>query len=425
MHCTTTQMSLGRFLTERNSINLNPTYQRESGVWSPEKQQLFLDSLLNGYDVPKLYLHDLRGQDPRYDFAIIDGKQRLTTIWTYLDNDTCLADDFDLFEKKRDQPAPKPGSKYRELSTYWQEYLKNCSLDVVLVQRADEEDIEDLFCRLNNGEPLNAAEKRNAMGGDMCALIREISMHNFFTHKLAFNNGRYQYYEVAAKLLLLESMEATGGGIFSDLKKRFLDKFVRDGRHMTPDDRAKLKTRLDERLKALGRVFSRRDPLLAKQAYPPVYYLLVKSIERNYAHRQLFSMLKTFVATFNVRRQENLLLPEDQRDPVLIDFGRLMQQGTNDRGSLEQRVSVLGRFFLQDYPDVCRRDPRRAFSREERTAIYHLGGHKCANCGIVFRAIDEMQADHEKQWAHGGPTSIRNARGLCENCNLSLAKGVA
>ena len=45
----------------RSAINEKPPYQRESSVWSLEKQQLFIDSLLNGYDVPKIYLHDLRG----------------------------------------------------------------------------------------------------------------------------------------------------------------------------------------------------------------------------------------------------------------------------------------------------------------------------------------------------------------------------
>ena len=55
--------------------------ERESGVWSTEKKQLFLDSLFNGFDIPKIYLHDLRGNDPRYDFAVIDGKQRLHAIW--------------------------------------------------------------------------------------------------------------------------------------------------------------------------------------------------------------------------------------------------------------------------------------------------------------------------------------------------------
>lgn len=49
-----------RLLSECGVIDDAPEYQRESGVWSKSKQQLFIDTLLNGYDVPKLYFHDLR-----------------------------------------------------------------------------------------------------------------------------------------------------------------------------------------------------------------------------------------------------------------------------------------------------------------------------------------------------------------------------
>ena len=38
-------------------FDLEPLYQRQSEVWGEEKRQLFIDSLLNGFDVPKLYFH--------------------------------------------------------------------------------------------------------------------------------------------------------------------------------------------------------------------------------------------------------------------------------------------------------------------------------------------------------------------------------
>ena len=159
--------------------------------------------------------------------------------------------------------------------------------------------------------------------------------------------------------------------------------------------------------------------MLAKQAYPPAYYLFIKVMEREYAHRQLFSWMKAFIPGFNARRQANLLLAEDKRDSVVIEFGRLMQQGTNDKNSLETRVSILRRYFLQEHPEVTLRDPKRSFSQEERAAIYFLAGRRCAQCRNEFKDIDEMHADHERRWAEGGPTSLKNGRALCETCNLA------
>jgi uncharacterized protein with ParB-like and HNH nuclease domain len=209
MHCISEKFTVGTFLVERNVINDSPDYQRESGVWSNEKQQLFLDSLLNGYDIPKLYLHDLRGKDPRYKFAVIDGKQRLHAVWNYLNDKQSLADDFTVSDTSGRTPLVG-GSKYSELSPDWQEIFKAKALDVVLVQNADEDDIEELFSRLNNGEPLTAAEKRNAMGGQMSKLIRDVAKDPFFTQRLKFKNTRLQFLEVAAKMLLIEKTDDLG-----------------------------------------------------------------------------------------------------------------------------------------------------------------------------------------------------------------------
>ena len=66
MKCTATTKSVGFFRTEKNRINTNPPYQRESGAWSNDKKQLLIDSLLNYFDTPKIYLHDLYDEKDEY-----------------------------------------------------------------------------------------------------------------------------------------------------------------------------------------------------------------------------------------------------------------------------------------------------------------------------------------------------------------------
>lgn len=365
----------------------------------------------------------MRGKNARFQYAIIDGKQRLHTIWAFLDGATSLASDF--------SPAAPEGRseiglarKFAEPPGDWQELFKSKALDTVLVQNAAEEDIEELFSRLNNGEPLNAAEKRNALGGDMCQVVREVSSLPFFGSRLPFGSRRYEHLELAAKLLLIEVAEESGGDVFVDLKKKFLDKLVTDRRSMSTAAKSGMIRRVDEHLKVLQRVFREKDPLLAKQAYAPMYYLFMKVIARNYAHPALFTRVHEFLEKFHAQRAQNLELPEDQRDPVLLDFGRLLQQGTNDRTSLQTRVSILTRHFLQEYPDTEIRDSKRAFTDEERLAIWVLGGKKCGECGRALEEVSEMEADHKLQWAHGGPTTLDNGRSLCSDCNRALAQRV-
>ena len=232
---------------------------------------------------------------------------------------------------------------------------------------------------------------------------------------MAFPNNRYQHFEVAAKFLLIEKSESSGGDIFCDLKKKFLDGMVESGKNAAAAEIDGLRKRVEKGLKRLARVFSKKDALLRKQAYAPLYYLFVKLMEREYADPQLYSHLKKFLEKFQAMREQNLQKPEDERDLFLVEFGRLIQQGTNDLNSLKDRTSILRRYFLLDYPEVSLRDKRRAFTEEERIAIWILSGKQCAICSVKLDRLDEMQADHSKQWAHGGATSLKNARALCEN----------
>lgn len=425
MHCTSKPMNIGLLIVERNVINDNPEYQREAGVWSPEKQQLFLDSIFNNIDIPKIYFHDLRGGKGKFHYAVIDGKQRLHAIWDFVNGDTKLADDFAIRELREDAEPLAGGSKFQELSQGWQETFKSKALDIVLVQNANVDDIEELFSRLNNGEPLNAAEKRNAIGGAMCTLIRNVAQDHFFKVKIPSGNDRYQHYELSAKLILIEKNQHDGGDGFCDLKKKFLDKLAKDNKIMSASATKDLHDLVAAQLNTVSRVFVEKDPLLSKQAAIPVYYLFVKIMVGEYAGKELYASLKKFLQDFNAKRLMNLAKPEEERDQALLEFGRLMQQGTNDLNSLRSRVSILRRFFLIDYPDTPLRDKRREFTEEERTALYYLSNRRCQKCETEFGDISEMEADHKLQWAHGGPTSLKNGRALCSNCNKAEAQRVS
>jgi 5-methylcytosine-specific restriction endonuclease McrA len=424
MECNPRHLSLANLHIERNTLDENPVYQRESAVWSLDKQQLFIDSLINGYDVPKMYFHDIRGvsKTPK-KYAVVDGKQRLHAIFEFFNNRFALATDFDL-NKEREYENITGGMTYSEFSQRDRSKFDNTQLDIVELQRANEDDIEELFFRLNNGEPLNAAEKRNARGGKMSSLIRFVAQDPFFTSKLAFANKRYSHGEIAAKYILLELTDNNNGEIFSDLKKKYLDQMVEKNKNMSTAERDGISTRVKNILNILRKIFNDHDPLLAKQASCPLYYIFIKIIHREYGHPRLNTVLRAFLENFQVVRRENLDKPEEERDPALMEFTRLMQQGTNDIDSLKQRVSILTRYFLLAYPDVILKDKKRQFTEEERFVIYVKGGKQCAKCEKKLLDIKEMEADHIKQYAHGGSTALENARCLCIECNQSLKEKI-
>ena len=71
-----------RSLQENGHLNLEPGFQRKS-VWTDSDRRKLIGSILDGYPVPSIFLYhrdDDQGM-PVYD--VVDGKQRLETIFMY------------------------------------------------------------------------------------------------------------------------------------------------------------------------------------------------------------------------------------------------------------------------------------------------------------------------------------------------------
>ncbi|MEW1952304.1 DUF262 domain-containing protein [Terrabacter sp. NPDC080008] len=415
------EFAVSRFNRDRKLINLNPEYQREGGVWSLAKKQLFIDSLLNDFDIPKIYMHKLDRDETGFDHAVVDGKQRISTVFEFLADGFGLSEDFAYSGPASlgASDVPKSGQKFSEFSQDAKDIFKECKLDVVEVDTKELDDIEELFSRLNNGEKLNAAESRNAFGGTMSGLVREVAKNEFFTKKLKFKNTRFAHYEVACKLLYLEheAAKAPRSLVVVDLKKKFLDRFVLDNRSLSEADARKLAARLEDRLKAISPVFDEGDIELSKQSYPQLMYLFCNWILRQYGAPDLKARVKLFLVSFRHERSDNLLKDEDDRDAELSEFGRLMQQGTNDSGSMEARIATLTKRFLRENQDVQLKDATRLFTLEERWVLWHRSGKHCENCQAILPTLEDVDGDHIVLWDQGGPTTLKNARALCVSCN--------
>lgn len=70
-----------------NKLNLRADFQRKF-VWTQEHQEQFLDTILNGYPFPEIYVcqGEIDTKKLRTSQIVIDGQQRLTTIKNYIEN---------------------------------------------------------------------------------------------------------------------------------------------------------------------------------------------------------------------------------------------------------------------------------------------------------------------------------------------------
>lgn len=321
---------------QRNQIELNPEYQRQSGVWSIEKQQLLIDSIINGFDIPKIYFHEFvvrrEANGKRLRYAIVDGKQRMQAIWEFLDDAYPLSKDFEYFADKSVSAA---GMRFSQLEQSYPDIaaLFNAStLSVIAIRTDDIELIEEMFSRLNEAAPLNAAEKRNALGGPLPAAVRKLAEHTFFTKKIPFNNSRYRHYDLAAKFIYWAHE-----GRVVDAKKFHLDSFFVNMKNEPNGDRY-IEEALGRSSKALDLMnsdFIDADKLLSQVGMVSLYYLLYLGSDSGY-DREIFD-------NFNQARNTNRRAAEKDMSEAefeLLEFDRY-SQSPNDGTALEYRLGVL------------------------------------------------------------------------------------
>ena len=334
--------------SRRNEIKLDPPYQRIGGVWNRETRQLLLDSILNGFDLPKFYFHEFvppkRDRGRVLHFAIIDGKQRLQTIWDFIDGSIALADDFIFLA---DDSVDAKGMTYLELGQRYpqQKALFDAYyLDVVTIRTREIDRIEDMFSRLNEAAPLNAPEKRNAFGGPLPSEITKVSKHRFFDKKVPFADTRYRHRDLAAKALWIEHRDA-----IVNTKKADLDGFVRlfkdlrrqDKPAASPETVAGLVSDTKATLDTMARVFSDRDTLLRQVGLITLYLHLYRSIRREKVgpvrrcELEWFEKLK-----LENRKRAEADTPIDQLDKELLEFDKHTQT-PNDGYALRIRLRIL------------------------------------------------------------------------------------
>ncbi len=388
------------YLYKQSKIWLNPAYQREA-VWTLSQKQLLVDSLLVEIDVPKLYFREI--DKDSYEFEVVDGQQRLRTVFEFFNDEFKMprdADDVDGHTVK--------GRFYSDLATDLQMKFQNTPLDIVVLNAAyTDDDIEETFLRLQNGTPLNAPEKRRALAGNMRVVVQELAQHQIFS-LCSFPARRFAYEDVVAKVLHLLL-----AGRITDIKPVSITRTYEQNRCITADD--SIVKKVDRAFRFIARSFKGGpSPGFKKYAMITLPYLTVELLEQ-YNLTQFPEQFAESYRWFEVRRAENRELPEEKQDPGLAAYTDAARSDSIQ--SMLYRHELLRETIIRRIPELTLKDPTRGFSEEQRRAIFLRDDGKCKSCGTEY---DEngFHADHIVPHASGGPTTIANGQVLCPECNL-------
>lgn len=248
MECTQNVRTVKSVLNriKKGNIRFDAYYQRQAGQWGYAQKSLLIDSVLRGIPVPGIYLEKKTNEDGSTEFYVIDGCQRLSTLMEYLNGE---------FVIQRGTPdiddCRCAGKSYQNLPEQLQSTFNDGSLVLCIIESATQEEIVELFKRLNNGKPLTMAQKNKAiMEREMANKIADIAEMPVFRKFLSPTQLRRDEAQmvVVQSLMLLRNAE-------SGFRAKQTQGFLANGIS-------------DEELQQLVALLERLDNILPGENYP-------------------------------------------------------------------------------------------------------------------------------------------------------------
>lgn len=396
-------------LLDSNKIFINTDYQR-SDMWTHRQQVELIKSINKRYSIGVLVLFI----NDSNQFEILDGQQRLLTLKKYIE------DNLDL----KDTELPK----YSELETrekalidaYCIYYLKLKSHD----PESKEEDIIQTFLRLQEGTPLNKAEKINAHRGKFKDTFREIrDIHPIFA--LQGYDKRFRLRLLCAELLMLELESDFRNKVFPDLSiDTFKDVLKRYEKHISKKKVSFFKGNLDYLHQSLNYLLTAIHP---RELVP--FYLLVSYLRRHKADNlnlmnELTDFAEKFLRNLNMFSIYDTEPPEGMPERLFNKYKNYKAEArkATTADSIQYRFKfILGEF--EKFQPVIQKDPKRLHDIEEKRTLFFRQKGICPECNRKIDFRKGASGHHVIAHRNGGKTAdLKKALLLHEKCHRKLEK---
>lgn len=345
---------------------------------------------------------------PKAAYDVIDGQQRLRAIWEFFEGGFPLPKDADPIDGEA-----VANCKYNDLPDDIQSKFDVYALDVVVLEDTDEDEVREMFLRLQNGTSLKAQEKRNAYPGEMRNFVRKTSEHPFFG-KVGFSNSRFTHDHIAAQTICLELAGGPTNIKDADLNKMYSNYKAFSSK--SPEAKS-----VERVLNALNAVFAQKTPELER--YNTIsLYCVVAELMKQYVIEDIKPHLHDWFIDFEKERRAQEAKPEDQADPEWMTYKEKISHSTDAADSVQWRMDFMMRKLLEKYPGIRLKDNQRDFTHLQRIAVYRRDGgicQVCIKCDGAKLTWDDWHCDHKQPWTKGGATTVENGQAACTLCNLS------
>ena len=234
----------------RGKVNLRPSYQREY-VWTVRTASKLIESLILNIPVPTMFFHETQSGK----LEVVDGKQRLTSIWSFIqcefpDGSPFRLTGLEVYEDLN-------GLTFTEWHGRFQETILVYLLNVPTISRSSQPDfVFEVFERLNMGATqLNEQELRNCIYQGMYTDLLEELVKN--ENLLKIYRSKTPHLRMRDRELVLRyfaMMRTAPEGFFIPIKS-WLNEEMRENKDMTPQDAGDMQASFNRTIKLAYDIF--------------------------------------------------------------------------------------------------------------------------------------------------------------------------
>ena len=387
-------------------LKLNPTFQRRV-VWDDQRCSRLVESVILEVPLPVFYVAE------SFDGTreVIDGQQRLTALFRFLDNSYAL--------KGLSALPALNGKLFADLDKPTQKLIRNCSLRVVVFKKESDENLRfDIFARLNTGAvPLNDQEIRNCIyRGPYNDLLHELAAEKEYMKLMGMAAPEKRMKDVEYVLRFAAFYHATYLK-YKPPMSVFLNNDMLSNQRISAQAANKLRLAFKNSVYLIV-------AMLGPNAFRRFYRGDDKKPDGYWEPKKFNASLYDILMVNFADRDKNLIMANP--DTIREAYIALMTNDEEFINSIELSTSSI-RMVIQRF-DKWRltldgilanqvKQPR-CFSQALKKQLYDANA-TCRICSQHISHIDDAAVDHIEQYWMGGQTIPENARLAHRFCNWS------
>ena len=419
-------------LRKEDLLKVNHEYQR--GLrWTDLQKKMFIDSIFRGYSIPAFYLHKKEtsaGGLKSEHLDIVDGQQRIEAIYSYSENSFSSLDPsedsgFKFPHFAKDAPCPWGRKRFNELSDDMTEKLTGQTIVVYEISTTDENEIRDLFIRLQGGTPLTPQDKRDSWPGNFTEFVLRVGGkpgvekwygHPLFKEIVKGNESRRR--QLVAQIFML-FWSLRNEKKFCDLKSPNIDVFYHS--QVGFDEKCHEAKRFEEICRKLYTSLQ-GSPKIAAHYLIHLFLLTDRLMEEYVAEKWDFAEA---LKTFDYRcKQAEIAVKENNEGHEFYKYWPSYSRWTRTSSDAAATVERRDYFFSKEMLELINprpRDRKRSFTEFERQLVFYRDSGECQVCKMNLKehriSWDECEIHHVLPHSEGGMTDIDNAALVHKNCH--------